>query len=170
MWDIGWQFGFLSYFLMGYKLRQWGKTRKNNRTAMLLFVAGFAINIALAYGNYLRGLDGLPVDVIQCFKNPISYMPLAPIEVIASCLIFAGFSILDIKKDFSNLAGYTFLIYLLHPVVFDVIAIVIGDKLIGNQIIEAIAVMLLSSIVLLISFFIIQIYKKIDLKVKGHRG
>lgn len=164
MWDVGWQFCFLGYFMMGYKLRQWGKTRKNNKTAILLILAGLAVNAALAYKNYLRGLKGLPVDVIQYYKNPISYMPLAPAEVIASCLIFAGFSVLDIKKDFSKLAGYTFLIYLFHMGICDVIYFVVGDKLIGNQAVEAIATILLSVAVFIISLLASVVYKMIQLK------
>lgn len=53
-WDIGGQFCFLSYFLMGCTLRQWGKTRKNNKTALLLILAGNTINVALSYINFVR--------------------------------------------------------------------------------------------------------------------
>ena len=160
-WDIGWQFCFLSYFLMGYKLRKWGMERKNNRTAFLLILAGFAVNAGLAYVNYLRGLKGLPVDASYYADNPVSYGPLAPIEVIASCLVFAGFSVLDIKKDFSKLAGYTFLIYLIHAGVWDVISTVVGDRLIGNQNVEFISVFIFSIIVFFASFLIALAYKKV---------
>lgn len=146
---------------MGYKLRQWGKTRKNNKTAMFLILSGFIINTVLSYINYLRGLKGFPVDVIQYYKNPFSYAPLAPIEAAASCLIFAGFSVLDIKRDFSGLAGYTFLIYLLHAGVWDIVSVVIGDRLIGNQIIEILSVLIISIVVFFISLFGAFIYKKV---------
>lgn len=160
MWDVGWQFCFLSYFMMGYKLRQWGKSRKNNKIAILLISAGFTVNAILAYINFLRGLKGQPIDVIQYYKNPISYMPLAPAEAIASCLIFAGFSVLDIKKDYSKLAGYTFLIYLVHSGIWNnIFSAFLGDRLIENQIVEAISVVILSEIVFLISYFVAMIYK-----------
>lgn len=154
--------------MMGSKLRQWGKSRKNNKIGLLLIAVGFAVNAILAYINYLRGLKGLPVDVIQYYKNPISYMPLAPAEVIASCLIFAGFSMLDIKKDFSKLAGYTFPIYLFHMGICDVIYFVAGDKLIGNQVVEAIAVIILSIAVFFISLLASIAYKMIQLKLVQH--
>lgn len=159
-WDIGWQICFLSYFLMGYKLRQWGKARKNNRAATLLILSGFVINTILAYINYFRGMKGLPVDSIQYYENPFSYASLAPIEVIASSLIFAGFSVLDIKKDFSKLAGYTFLIYLLHAGVWDVISTVLGDRLIGNYFVETISVLIISTIVFLFSLLGAILYRK----------
>ena len=163
-WDIGWQFCFLSYFLMGYKLRQWGKVRKGNHTALLLISLGTAINVILAYINYIRGLKGLPVDVMQYYKNPFSYAPLAPIEVLASCLIFAGFSVMNIKKDFSKLAGYTFLIYLIHAGVWDVISTALGDRLIGNQIIESVSTILLSLMVFLISLLDAVVYRWFQMK------
>lgn len=143
-WDIGWQFCFLSYFLTGYKIRQWGKNKRNNKTALLLILAGMVINAMLAATNYCRGLKGLPIDVTQYYRNPISYMPLAPIEVIASCLIFAGFSVLKIKRDFSKLAGCTFLIYLFHMGVLDIIYTLIENRLIGNQVIETMLVIIIS--------------------------
>lgn len=167
-WDIGYQFGFLSYLLMGYKLRQWGKNRKNNRVALLFILAGFAVNGILGYINYQRGLSGLPVGaVIQYYKNPFSHTPLAPIEVIASCLIFAGFSMLDIKNDFSKLARYTFLIYLFHAGIWDIISTLIGDRLIGNQWIEAVAVIMLSIVVFIISLLAAIIYKSISNALKS---
>ena len=164
-WDIGGQLCFLSYFLMGYKLRQWGKTRKNNKIALLLILAGNAINIALSYVNFVRGQNGLPVDVIQLTENPFSYTPLAPIEVIASCLIFSGFSMLKIKKDFSKLAGYTFLIYLIHAGVWDVLSVLLGDSFFENQTMEAAWVVVVSLLVFCISILGAVVYKQIKSKI-----
>lgn len=159
-WDIGWQFCFLSFFLMGYKLRRWGISRKSNRTALMLITSGIAINVALAYINYLRALKGLPVDVMQYYKNPFSYAPLAPIEVVASCLIFAGFSVLDIKKDLSKLAGYTFLIYLLHAGIWDAISTILGDRLTGDQLVEILSIIVISIVVFLLSLLGAILYRK----------
>lgn len=147
---------------MGCKLRQWGKARKNNRTALLLITSGIVINVILAYINYLRGLKGLSVDVIQYYRNPFSYAPLAPIEVIASCLIFAGFSVMDIKKDFSKLAGLTFLIYLLHLGILDVISYIFRDKLFGNHFMETIVVLIISTTVFLLSLLGAMLYRKLS--------
>lgn len=146
---------------MGYKLRQWSKTRKNNKTALLLVFSGAAINIILAYINFVRGRNGLPVDVIQFAENPFSYAPLAPIEVIASCFIFAGFSVINIKRDFSRFAEYTFLIYLFHMGVWNVISHIFSDKLISNFPIELALIVIMSATVLCISLFLAIIYKKI---------
>ena len=50
-WDIGWQFCYLSYFLMGYKIRRWAADKKSNLIAALLIMAGCAINILLGVIN-----------------------------------------------------------------------------------------------------------------------
>lgn len=152
---------------MGYKIRRWGKDRKNNLVALVLISTGIAINIGLGYINFYRGCNGLQVDVIFFRQNLFSYGSLSPIEVVASCLIFAGFSVLDIKIDFSKLAGYTFLIYLIHAGVWDVIYTVIGDRLIGNQAVEAVAVIMLSIVVFIISLLAAIIYKSISNALKS---
>ena len=161
MWDVGYAFCFLGYFLMGYKIRKWGESHKGNGKAALLILSGFLVNAVLAYINYLRGLKDLPVDVSQLWKNPFSYAPLAPIEVIAACLVFAGFSVMKAKRDFSELSGCTFLIYLVHAGVIDVIFILMGDRLFGNPSIEAVVVVIISVIVFVISLLFAEVYGKL---------
>ncbi len=126
----------------------------------MLITFGIVINVLLAYINYLRALKGLPVDVIQYYKNPFSYAPLAPIEVVASCLIFAGFSVLNIKKNFSKLARYTFLIYLLHAGILDAISTILGDRLIGDQSVETLSILVISIVVFLLSLISSMLYRK----------
>lgn len=167
MWDIGWQFCFLSYLLMGYKLRKWAETRKNNALAATLLVGGLAVNLCLGYVNYLRGLNGLPVDAIPYWLNPFSYGPLAPIEVVASCLIFAGFSVMKFKKNCAKLAGYTFLIYLFHGLIWEVTAIILGDRLLGSPVAETAMVVAVSAGVFGLSLFVAVVWKKVGNIRKG---
>ena len=47
--------------------------------------------------------------------------PLSPFIIAASLVIFAGFSRLDIRRDFSRLAADTFYIYLFHVGVLGVL-------------------------------------------------
>ena len=169
MWDIGYAFYFLSYFMMGYKIRRWSDSHKDNGKAVLLIVSGFLINTVLAYINYLRGLEGLPVDTAKLWENPFSYGPLAPIEVIAACLVFAGFSVMKTKRDFSGLSGCTFLIYLVHAGVIDVIFVLMGDRLFGNPSIEAVAVAIISVIVFVISLLFAEVYGKLKRRFWSRR-
>ncbi len=169
-WDIGWQFCFLSYFLMGYKLRKWSENRKSNAKAIKLIVCGLSMNIGLGYINYCRGLNGLPVDVGYFAHNPFSYAPLAPLEVIASCMIFAGFSVMKIGKDFSKLAGYTFLIYLIHAGIWDLLYFMIGDRMIGNSIVEGISIIVISVVVFITSLLGAIIYNFFAIRVRRISG
>ncbi len=151
----------MSYFLVGYKIRKWAENKKSNTLAIALIVGGLAVNVGLGIINFQRGLSGLPVDVINFKQNPFSYTPLAPIEVVASCLIFAGFSVMKINKNFSKLSGYTFLIYLIHAAVIDVMWVFIGNRLLGSQIVETVSVIVISTIVFVVSFVAAVVYKKI---------
>lgn len=161
-WDIGLQLCFLSYFLMGYKLRKWGKKHKNNKLALLFMTIGIIINIGLGYINYLRGLNGLPLDVTNISQNPFSYGPLAPMEVVASCLIFAGFSVMTVKMDLYKLSRFTFLIYLIHAGVRDVIWEIVGDRVIGNAAIETGSVVILSIAVFSVSLILAVMYMRFE--------
>lgn len=151
---------------MGYKIRRWAQGRKNNTLAFILLISGIAVNVCLGYINYRRGLSGLPVDVISFRENPFSYAPLAPIEVIASCLVFAGFSVMNVKKDFSRLASKTFYIYLIHAGVLNAITILIGDKLIGKPIVETTATIVISTVVFFVSLLAAVVYEHILPKFK----
>ena len=66
-----------------------------------------------------------------------------------------------------KLAGYTFLIYLFHIGVLNVITAVIGSKLIGNQAVEAVAVIFISIAVFFISLLAAIIYKSISNALKS---
>lgn len=158
MWDIGFAFYFLSYFLMGYKIRKWGESHKSNGKAFILIASGFLINAALAYINYLRGLEGLPVDTVRLWENPFSYAPLAPIEIIASCLVFAGFSVMKVQRDYYRLSNRTFLIYLVHAGIIDVIFILMSDRLFGSSSAETVAVIIISVTVFILSFLFAEVY------------
>lgn len=169
MWDIGWQFCFLSLFLIGYRIRRWAADKKSNVTAAILIAAGCMVNISLGCINYYRGLQDLPVDVTFYKLNLFSYGPLAPIEIIASCLIFAGFSVMKVGEDHSKVAEYTFLIYLFHAAVWDVIAAVCRRKLGESQVVEAISVIIISIIVFWISLVFAAIYKKSEMILKNRK-
>lgn len=119
-WDIGEQFCYLGYFLVGYTIRLWAADRKNNFRAAAFVFGGVLVECMLLCVNYLIAYR--EVSVSEFWVKVFDIMPLAPFEVLASVLIFAGFSLLNINVDFSKLSSYTFLIYLLHAVVWDFMA------------------------------------------------
>lgn len=166
-WDIWLQFCLLSYILMGCKLRKWGKDHKNNCIASLLIIGGMMINVGLGYINYLRGLKWLPVDVSNISQNPFSYCSLAPIEVVASSLIFAGFSAMIVKRSFYRLSSYILLIYLIHPVIRDVCCRIVGERLFGNSNIESSLVVILSITIFLIFLTAAILYKRFERNMRS---
>lgn len=128
-WDIGNAFCYLSYYLIGYKIRAWSKGRKSSVKGYCLILIGFFGLAFLAFMRYKLASSGV---VIQKAGNVIvkderlevfAYEGLDPFVVIASVFIFAGFSLLDIKSNsiISHVSSVTFYIYLFHGGILDVI-------------------------------------------------
>ncbi len=120
-WDIGFSFYFCGYFMIGYVLRKKAASKKNNFRAVSLIAAGFLTETVIVYPRCLQALNRVPDDELK--YSLIG--PLAPQIVLASVFLFAGFSRLSIRKDLGRLSSYTFLIYLLHAGIWDVIQKVI---------------------------------------------
>lgn len=57
---------------------------------------------------------------------------LCPWIIVASICIFTGFSLLDIRHDYSRLASSTFFIYLIHAGIWDVLSRIIR-KIFGAE-------------------------------------
>lgn len=147
-WDIGHQFCFLAYFLVGYSIKRKTDVKRDSVKGIVYIMCGFAINILLAVLNCQRALHGVDIDVK--LNNILGYGPLSPIEVIASLFIFAGFANLTIKYDFSKLSSYTFLIYLIHAGVWDVMTMLLARS--GCMLDSRIEIMLSIGIVFLTSW------------------
>ena len=113
-WDMGQSFEYLGYFMAGYSIRKIGK-HKNNLKALLMIFLGFLIELCasgLEYQQMKAGISELPYGIIG---------PYCPLIVPASILIFYGFTLLDIKRDFAKLSDLTFYIYLIHAGIWDFI-------------------------------------------------
>lgn len=159
-WDIGYQLYFLSYFLMGWKIRRWSLDRKSNVRGILLIAAGFMANMLLAILNYAALRGGYAEKEGLLFNHVISYGPLDPVEIAASLAIFAGFSLLEIKVDFSWVSKHTFVIYLVHAGILTIFQVLIEQNLISILKSEALAVIAESVMVFAISLLISFIYQK----------
>lgn len=114
-WDIGQSFCYLGYFMAGERLRTFARERKNNGKGLCLIAVGAAIELAIACIQYRHGLAGITEEkyTLVGASNPAI--------VLASLLIFTGFAMLSLQKDLGALSRYTFLIYLLHGGVWDVL-------------------------------------------------
>lgn len=114
-WDVGGSFEYLGYFMIGYSIRK--SSRKNNGKAVLAGSAGILLEVCAAGLEYLQMAAGIAEDEL---KYTI-VGPSNPLIVLASVLIFYGFTVLDIKKDVAKLSSMTFWIYLIHAGVWDFI-------------------------------------------------
>mgnify|MGYP004652434993 CR=1 FL=1 len=117
-WNVGQSFEYLGYFMVGYVLRK--DLRKNNIKAFFMILLGFFIEIVTAMVQFhfqiVKGIaeSDLKYEIVS---------PYCPSIVIASLLIFAGFSMLTVKCNnwMRKLAGMSFVIYLFHAGVYDFI-------------------------------------------------
>ena len=116
-WDVGLSFTYLGYFMIGYEIRKIGGLHKNNWKAVIMISLGIVTELIVTFLCYKAELE--PYD--SEFLNMIALRePFSPLIMVAALLIFMGFSMLEIKKDFSKLAFYTFLIYLVHAGIWDI--------------------------------------------------
>ena len=121
-WNIGQAFEYLGYFMVGYVLRK--DLKKNNAKGVILITFGVIIEVATAFLQYyFQIVNGIGASDLEYRIVD----PYCPTIVIASILIFAGFTMLTIRCNgwMKKLAGMSFVIYLFHAGVWD-----FGSKLI----------------------------------------
>lgn len=110
-------------YLMGYVLlgdiihRKLGSLRRKNN-AFGLSMIGFgllilALNGIVLYRVVINGGD---------YYNRLLNLYGAPLIILASIIIFSGFSILDVKKDLSSLANLSYTVFLSHKIIINVIS------------------------------------------------
>lgn len=117
-WDIGRSFCYLGYVMVGYELRRLSEqTGKNNSKGCFFIVIGILLEIVVAYVQYRHTMAGISEDA----EKYSLIGPANPVITLASIFIFAGFSFMHINGNFYKLSSYTFLIYLFHAGILDLI-------------------------------------------------
>lgn len=116
MWDIGQSFEYLGYFMAGYCIRKIFAGRKNNVKAFISILAGILLELCVAGLKYKQIIAGISETDLkyQFLSTFCSFIALA-----ASVLIFIGFTLLNVKKQYADMSGITFYIYLIHAGVWD---------------------------------------------------
>lgn len=109
-WDIGRSFCYTGYFCMWYVIRKKiGKTTKNF-SSFLCILSGICLLLILAIFQYYRIMQGISET-----EERLSIVePQNPVVLVASLLIFIGFTKLQINANLGFLATKTFYIYLFH--------------------------------------------------------
>lgn len=159
-WDLGQSFEYMGYFMIGYVLRRDSK-KSNCKGAIFLFL-GFAVFISVTLIRF-KNLSTTGIDVnVRILRNPYS-----PPTVLASLLIFAGFSMLQIpyNRIIEKLSDMSFVIYLFHAGVLHFISNLI-KVLKGADFIFRLDslywIPILSEIVFLVSTLLTVFYNKVE--------
>lgn len=152
-WDLGYSFCYCGYLMAGYSIRKYSDF--NNTLGICKIFAGGGILIVGGFLRYIQARNILNLEYSLL-------IPSSPLIVIASVLVFSGFSNLRIKRDFSWLSSLTFLIYLFHAGIWDLLQRFLGPKAAANSIIF---IPLCTVIVFLISIVCAVIYQKIWAKI-----
>lgn len=161
-YDIGFQLYHLGYFMLGYLIRRWAASRKNNFKGVCLILSGLLIELFAAYLQYTQLWERL----MDPEWNLELVGPMNPLIAAASVLLFAGFSLLEIRRDFSKLSAYTLLIYLFHAGVWDVCMCVMralgtaGD----NRLMIPLGILATFAVSLLLSVLYDKIQRRADAK------
>ena len=116
-WDIGNAFCYSSYLLVGYCIKRKISSisfKHPNGVGLFKIVLGGLLLMLTAFLKMLQKYKGI-------FLGYKVFSPFCPIVVIGSLLIFSGFSSLRMKRDFSKVSSYTFLIYLVHAGIWDIL-------------------------------------------------
>jgi len=171
-WDIGQSFEYLSYFIVGFSIRKLFSGQPNNKKGLLLIFLGFLLEFATAFAElHFHVLTGTPV-------NDLRYAivaPFAPSIVLASTLIFAGFTLLRIPENrlIHELSRISFFVYLIHTGILDFITklfhLFMGPDYIYRNLNNLIWIPSLTLIVLLFSiagsYIYLAVYSRVERRI-----
>lgn len=148
-WDIGYSFGYLGYYMIGYVIRRRALEHKNNLKGVAITAAGVLALAVVVFQRYQQSLQGLTDwDVARNITDP--YYPLI---TIGSVLMFAGFSYMRLNVNLSSISKYTYEIYFVHAgvwgILYRIITAIFGGPLDSKIVIwgGTLAVFLISLVV-----------------------
>ena len=154
-WDPGMSFRYLGYLMIGYVLRK--RCYENNIRAWVFIVAGLlieTINSFLRYHQILQRIaEGDGVYTL--------YAPHAPLVVISSVLLFAGFAYLKTNISIPRIASASFVIYLVHAGILSCIQILSSPKFFALYDVTGdtrVIIPLVSVVTFLLSFICAELY------------
>ena len=105
--------------MVGYVLRK--KAKQNNLKGLLYILLGVGAECLIAFLRFEEITCGIE-------EGPRSWIaPLSPLIIWASIFIFYGFALLKIRRSFAFLSRLTFVIYLVHAGILQVIQILSGE-------------------------------------------
>ena len=168
-WTLGTIINLLGIFMMGCAIHEKIGEKKDRSKGILFIILGIlaALLIAFIYvfGNYMKVIPGFIADILGKLN------PYNPLVSLGGGCMFAGFRLLDIKKDFFNLAEITFYVYLVHPLVMMAVSLIeskalgIPYSVFGKP--ESIAVIVINTVIVYILSFVVG---KLIISFKGKKA
>lgn len=155
-WDLGQSFCYLGYFMIGYVIRRCSIKHRNGIKALGFIALGSIVNLFVAYLHYGLIMDGIDERTLRYGLT----VPCNPLVVLASILIFVGFSMLPVGQSFEKISSYTYFIYLFHGGVWS-LGFQVVKKMCGPEGDNRIWIPLSIGAVFLISFGLSILYKRI---------
>lgn len=162
-WDIGLTFCYLGYFMIGYVIRRKFIDIRNTILGLFLILGGIGfegIAAVLNLSKTIAKIEGADQKIIG---------PYCPLIVIASLLIFTGFSLVTININISKLSSITFLIYLFHAGIWDLFSKIMTKSFgvsLDNRIVIPVAIMLVFISSIILSKLYIIVWSIVDRKIK----
>lgn len=157
MWDPGYSYGFLGYFLMGYVIKKSVSEEKSWKSTVLI-ISGMLVLTIAAYFRYIQGINGIS-------DNDLNYTlvePSSPFVVLASLLIFAGFSKLSLEINFTKISKWCFEIYLIHAGIWNILSRFITPAMDSRVVIP-----IMSAVVFILSWLMSLIWRKFCKKIEA---
>lgn len=157
-WEPGFSVRFVAYFIFGDIIRTHiNNERKSNKKAFMCIVGACLVLGLVTYFRVLQANAGIANEDLKLKLID----PLCPLIIIASLLIFFGFSFIKIKANLSGIASLTFYIYLVHAGIWSVMLLVI--KRVGfawnNAIVIPASILIVFMISWLVSWIIVKFLK-----------
>lgn len=112
-WSISKSICYVSFLMIGYQLRTLFASRKSNFIGVMIVILGMSFFFITARIEYIHALKGMSEceSVVGNFN---------PIVLMASCFVFSGFNMLNIKIKIKDISSVCFWIYIVHAGILDV--------------------------------------------------
>ena len=115
-WNIGEAFCYTGYFMLGYVLRETNRGKSGGWLFIAAALLLHACSGVLVYrAVFVSGMD-------RALAEHRYFMSYAPLTVLASVLMFAGFARLKVHFSSGVFAAHTYSIYLIHAFLLDIIS------------------------------------------------
>lgn len=149
-YSFGVVFSYLAYFILGNVLYENCRKYKNS---ILFFLASI---LTFAFVFIFRFITGFNEKDYILNQYKVSFIPSI---VLASVFLFIAFSNIKINTDFKKLPEKTYIIYLYHSFVYNMIFIIMDN--IGIPINEMVTIPVVTILTFVISWVVSTVYLKI---------